>query len=82
MLLDGIVDHINVDSAVEKEDMYIRYGSNLQPRKTTQGWSLCVEWKKDGSTSWERLASLRESNPVEVADYASAHGLDTEPAIT
>jgi ribosomal protein L31E len=28
----------------------------------------------------ERLASLKESNPVEVADYAVAHGLETEPA--
>jgi hypothetical protein len=57
LLLAGIVDQRKSDSVVEKEDMYIRYGSNLQPRKTTQGWRLCDEWK-DGSTSWERLASL------------------------
>jgi hypothetical protein len=35
-------------------------------RKT---WHLCVEWK-DGTTSWEHLADLKESNPVEVAEYA------------
>jgi hypothetical protein len=40
---------------------------------------LCVEWK-DGSTSWERLADLKESNPVEIANYAVTHGLDSEPA--
>ncbi len=40
---------------------------------------MCVEWK-DGSTSWERLADLKESNPVEIADYAVTHGLDSEPA--
>jgi hypothetical protein len=51
----------------------------LQPRKTTKGWSLCVEWKDD-STSWERLANLKESNTVEVADYVLVHGLDAEPA--
>ena len=79
LLLAGIVDHRKDDSAVEKSDMYIKHGSNMQPRKTTKGWSLCVEWK-DGSTSWERLASLKESNPVEVADYAMAQGLDSEPA--
>ena len=28
----------------------------------------------------KRLASLKESNPVEVADYAVTHGLDSEPA--
>jgi hypothetical protein len=39
-------------------------------RKTTKGWHLCVE-SKDGTTSWERLADLKESNPVEVAEYAA-----------
>jgi hypothetical protein len=79
LLLAGIVDHRKDNSAVDKRDMYVKHGSNLQPRKTTMGWSLCVEWK-DGSTSWERLADLKESNPVEVADYAVTHGLDAEPA--
>jgi hypothetical protein len=40
---------------------------------------LCVQWK-DGSTSWEQIASLKESNPVEIADYAVTHSLDSEPA--
>ena len=48
--------------------------------KPQKEWSPCVEWK-DGSTSWEHLANLKESNPVEVADFTTAHGLDTEPAI-
>jgi hypothetical protein len=30
---------------------------------------LCVEWKY-GTTSWERLEDIKESNPVEVAEYA------------
>jgi hypothetical protein len=77
--LAGIVDHRKDLSAVKKEDMYTKPGSNMQPRKTTKGWSLCVEWK-DGSTFWKRLANLKESNSVEVADYALVHGLETEPA--
>ena len=48
-------------------------------RKTTAGWHLCVLWK-DGSTSWEWLADLKESYPVQVAEYAVAQGLDHEPA--
>ena len=59
--------------------MYIKRESNLQFRKTTKNWGLCLEWK-DGSTSWECLASLEESNPVEIAKYAAAHGLESEPA--
>ena len=79
LLLDGIVDHRKDGTAVERADMYVQRGSNKQLKKTTKGWKLCVEWK-DGSTSWERLADLKESNPVEVAEYATAHGLDSEPA--
>jgi hypothetical protein len=50
-----------------------------QPRKTTAGWKLCVKWK-DGSTSWERLADMKESYPLEVAEYAKAQGINHEPA--
>jgi hypothetical protein len=39
--------------------------------KTTNGWYFCVEWK-DGTTSWERMADLKESNPVEVAENTVA----------
>jgi hypothetical protein len=40
---------------------------------------LCVEWK-DGTTSWERLADLKESNPVEVDEYETGKNLDDAPA--
>jgi hypothetical protein len=69
-LMEGIVDHKTDGHAVEPAYIYIKHGSNKQVRKTTKGWNLCGEWK-DGTTSWERLADLKESNPVEVADYAA-----------
>jgi hypothetical protein len=59
--------------------MYIKHGSNNKVRKTTKGWHLCVEWK-DGTTSWERLADLKESNPVEVAAYAATKSMLDTPA--
>ncbi len=40
---------------------------------------MCCHWK-DGSTSWERLADLKESHPIETAEYAVTKGLDHEPA--
>jgi hypothetical protein len=65
-LMDGIVGHKTDGQAVAPADMYIKHGSNIQVRKTIIGWYSCVEWK-DGTTSWERLADINESNPVEVA---------------
>jgi len=44
-----------------------------------KGWQLCVRWK-DGSTSWEKLADLKECYPVEVSEWAVASELDDEPA--
>jgi hypothetical protein len=37
---------------------------------------------KDGTTSWERLADLKESNPVDVAEYATTKNLHDEPAFS
>jgi hypothetical protein len=73
-LMEGIVDHKKDGHAVEPADMYIKHGSNKQVRKTTKGWYLCVEWKY-GTKIWEDLADLKESKPVEVAEYAVAKSL-------
>jgi len=42
-------------------------------------WKLCVKWK-DNSTSWETLADLKESYPIQVAEYAVAQSINGEPA--
>jgi hypothetical protein len=65
-LMEGIVDHNTHVHAIEPADIYISHGSNQQVRAKTKGLHLCVEWK-DGTTSCERLADLKESNPVEFA---------------
>jgi len=38
-----------------------------------------VKWK-DESTSWETLADLKESYPIQVAEYAVYQSIDNEPA--
>jgi hypothetical protein len=50
------------------------------PWRTTKGWELCIQWK-DGMTTWECLADLKESNPVEVAEYAVSRNFESKPAI-
>ena len=79
LLMEGISNHKRDQSAVEKADEYVIHNGRSTLRKTTKGWRLCVKWK-DGSTSWEKLSNLKESNPVEVAEYATAVGIDDQPA--
>ena len=80
-ILSEIVDHKSDGQAVLPADMWIAGdGSrNRHMRRTTKGWKLCVSWK-DGTTSWETLSNLKESNPVQVAEYAVTNKIDDAPA--
>ena len=79
-LLEGIVGHKMMEDAVKKEEKYLvtKFGTR-KLKKTTIGWKLLVSWK-DGSESWIPLKDLKESNPVEVADYATKVGIANEAA--
>jgi hypothetical protein len=46
---------------------------------TTKGWKLHLEWK-DGTTDWLPLKDLKESYPVQVAEYAVANKISEKPA--
>jgi hypothetical protein len=48
-------------------------------RQTTQGWKFLVEWS-NGLRQWMDLKLLKESNPVQVAEYANSRNIDEEPA--
>jgi hypothetical protein len=77
-LLDKIVDHRKRADALGMEDGYYEVNGRKKPKVTTRGWEFCVQWK-DASTSWVPLKLLKESNPIELADYVSANNLTTEP---
>ena len=50
-----------------------------RPVITTKGWELLVQWT-DKSTTWVPLSHIKESNPIEVAEFAFANGIHNEPA--
>jgi Reverse transcriptase (RNA-dependent DNA polymerase) len=79
LLMNSIVDHQKTDKAVDFADRFIVKQGRKYLRRTTLGWKLCIQWK-DGTTSWEKLSDMKESYPVEVAEYAVAHELEHEPA--
>ena len=49
-------------------------------RQTTIGWKFLIQWK-DGSSSWISLKVLKESNPIELAEYETTPGLANEPGL-
>ena len=81
MLLDCILDHRSNGKAVSKDDAYITTSTGRKHRrKTTKGWYFNVQWR-DGSTDWIALKDLKESNPVQIADYCINNKIDDEPAL-
>ena len=79
LLLSAIVGHKTDGHKVEKDDKYINVNGRQSMRKTPKGWHLCVKWE-DRTTRWERLADVKESNPVQVVEYAKSNGLKDEAA--
>ena len=79
-IMQEISEHKRDDSAIDKADGFTNNRSGTEiPKKTTHGWSLQVDWKS-GTSTWVPLKDLKESNPVELAEYAVANQINEEPA--
>jgi len=74
-----IVDHHKDHRTVEIVDQYYKQNGRRYKKKTTTGWDMEVEWH-DGLTSWLPLKRLKETNPIQVADYAKANRIEMDPA--
>ncbi len=74
-----IVDHHKDHHAVEIANQYYKCNGCHYKKKTTTSWDMEVEWH-DGLTSWLPLKMLKETNPIQVADYAKANWIEMEPA--
>ena len=69
MMLDEIIDHRKDDSAEPEDRAFVTSSDNsVRPRRTTKGWEVCALWK-DGSSNWIKLKDMKDSYPVELADY-------------
>jgi hypothetical protein len=80
VLFDEIIDHEKDNTAIPISEGFERSASgNVKPKMTTRGWKLLVQGK-DGSQFWAKLKDLKESNPVELAEYAVANRIADEPA--
>jgi hypothetical protein len=57
----------------------VQNDGRMYQKRNTVGWQIYCQWK-DGSLSWEKLSNLKESHPLETAEYAVTMGIDHEPA--
>jgi hypothetical protein len=79
-LLSEIINHKSDGSAVQKDDGFeTTKDGQMRSQYTTKGWKLLVSWKDD-STSWVPLKDLKDSFPVETAEYAMVNKILEEPA--
>ena len=79
-LLDEIVDHRSDNSAIQKANGFtMSRNGNMVPKTTTRGWSLLISWK-DGTTEWIKLKDIKDSYPVQIAEYVTQNGIGGEPA--
>ena len=70
ILLDELNDYRVNSREVKLQDAFITRGTgNRRRRETTVGWELLAQWK-DGSTNWVSQKDLKESYPVQTAEYA------------
>jgi Reverse transcriptase (RNA-dependent DNA polymerase) len=80
VIFKDIVDHRSDKTAVTLDDGYTLDRKGRRHRKiTTKGWQLLVEWN-DGTTEWLPLKDLKESHPVQVAEYAICNKISEQPA--
>jgi hypothetical protein len=82
LVLKEIIDHKKGKDAITKEEGYtITKSGRKVNKKTTRGWQLLVEWKSGGQ-EWVQLKDLKESNPIELAEYAVNNMIADEPAFS
>lgn len=79
LMLREIMDHRKTSEAVPKSEGTYKRGRHNVQKRTTKGWEILVGWK-DGSDNWVSLKDLKESYPVQLADYAVHNRIADEPA--
>jgi hypothetical protein len=80
-LFTDIIGHRKIeDEAMSDEDFTaLETGQNPLHARTTKGWDICIQWC-DGSSSWHPLSEIKNSFPVQLAEYAKHNDLQDEPA--
>ena len=78
-LMESIIDYKKDGRAVPMTDKcMITKSGQRHMRKTSEGWKLLVRFQ-DSTEQWIPFPVLKETNPVEVAEFPMAIGIDDQP---
>ena len=66
-----VLDHKRDGTSISLSEKYVttKHGKRTM-RRSTKGWSFHIKWI-DGTTSWVDLKYLKDTNPVDIAEYAT-----------
>jgi hypothetical protein len=80
-LMQGIIDFKKDEAtAISKADKWVVTARGQRRlRMSTAGWKLLIHWR-DGSETWIPLQDMKESHPVETAEFSRARGIDDKVA--
>jgi hypothetical protein len=73
-IFDEIIDHKKDSSAIDTNGT-----AEEETHFTTKGWKFLVSWK-DGTSSYVPLREMKETYPLQTAEYAVSHNISDEPA--
>ena len=80
VIFQEIIDHRRDGTELNQQDAFITSkNGGRRRRETTKGWEILLQWK-DGSTTWEKIKDVKESYPVQLADYSHEKRISDEPA--
>ena len=75
-----IIDYCTNRQEVKQQDAIITMRTaTKRSRETTKGWEILIKWK-DGSTNSVTLKDVKESYPVQVAEFVISNHIAEEPA--
>ena len=79
-ILSGILYFSKDTTAAQKGDQYIITKSGQGCiQKSTGGLNLLISWKYGGK-NFITLLVMKEYNPIEVAEFTTAHRISNEPS--
>ena len=69
-IIDMIIDVREIDISVKEKDVFDISSNGTKRRKANdQGWKVCIQCK-DRSNTWNTLKEVKDSFPIELAEYA------------